>query len=174
MFVLRKCCICFYLQVLINLGAPCFSRTEKLHPHCPCTAGSDKSHSTQGEANSGDSFCLGTVPETALGMEGWIKYAFCWWSFRKVWAQFSAAWIREQLLALRGLYQLLIRDGCKEFKFRILRNPGALFRYYSYYSINQKNLHCDFKLFKALSSAYPVAFVQFGLAPAIFLWRSRS
>lgn len=28
MFVLGKGCICFYLQVLVNLGALCFSRTD--------------------------------------------------------------------------------------------------------------------------------------------------
>lgn len=36
-----------------------------------------------------------------------------------------SSWIRYQLLSQRGLYQLLVRDGCKEFKLGIVEKSRS-------------------------------------------------
>lgn len=44
----------------------------------------------------------------------------------------------------------------------------ALFSYELNCSINQKNLHCDCKLFRVFPSVHPVAFVRFGFSFSYF------
>lgn len=143
------------------------------HHHFPCPV-SAKSHSPQGEVLSPHQWAEfrpgeGIILPGTLGWahrRGWTKY-FCLCRFSKQCTGFSAAWIRCQLLAHRGLHQLLIRDGCKEFKPSTAeKSRSTLWLFLMLFHQPEKS---SLWLQTVQSPFFCPPFVQFGLAPSTFL-----
>lgn len=163
MFVLGKGCICFYLQVLVKLGALRFSRTDgsittapALLPGTNLTAHGVRSpHQTVGRGI--------ILPEDGLSGKGELNLLSLGTAFPRC-AQSSqqpGSGIRS---LLRGLYQ--IRDGCEEFKPRIAEKSRSIL-WLLFTLFHQPETSSLWLQIVQSPSSCP-SFGQFGLAPFIF------
>lgn len=164
MFVLGRCCICLYLQIFANLGVLCFSRTDgSITTTSPALSVPNPTHLRVrcclliSEQNFGLGRALSFLGLLdGLTGEGEPNISVC----------------ADSPSSAQGSQQpgsdvsSLLTGGCTSYwsgmdarnsNPALLRNPGALFGCSLCCSINQKNLHCDCKLFKVLSSVHPLS-----------------
>lgn len=173
MFVLGKCCICFYLQILVNLGALCFSRTDGSITTTSPALLSVPNPTALGVRSclliSGENSCLGRAL-SFLGLLGWAHRRgwtgyFCWCSFSKQCTGFSAAWIRCQSLFSGGCTSYWSGMDARNSNLALLRNPGALWLFLMLFQQPEKS---SLWLQTVQSPFFCPPFVQFGLAPSTF------